>query len=182
MTDTIETGRRRCRCGKGEVVDYRETPDHGWASGQWKREYSRIECPECEAKYLLSGNGFVLRSDWEARDREQRAVWEKELDFLKSPPVAALFERLAMRLDEQPSMAAAHRLLSHHGLTLESLATFRKKWSGGEDWVRRHGGSYLIGRLREIGDITKERQPEIVAEIDRLKALHDAATKQLPVV
>ncbi len=182
MTDTIETGRRLCRCDKGEVVDYRETPDHGWASGQWKREYSRIECPECDAKYLLSGKGFVLRSDWEARDREQRAVWEKEREFLKSPPVAAVFERLAKRMDEQPSVAAIHRLLSHHGLTHESLNTFRKKWSGGEDWARWHGDSYLLGRLREIGAISKEKHPEIVAEMDRLKALHDAAKRQLPLL
>jgi hypothetical protein len=181
MTDTIETGRRACRCGKGEVVDYEEGPDHLWPSGQWRR-YSRIECPECDAKYRLSGNGFVLRSDWEARDQEQRAVWEKELEFLKSPPVAAVFERLAKRLNEQPSVAAAHRLLSRHGLTHESLNTFRKRWSGGEEWVRRHGDSYLLGRLREIGAMNKEKHPAIIAEMDRLKALHDSAMRELPLV
>jgi hypothetical protein len=182
MTDTIETGRRPCRCGKGEVVNYLETPDHGWASGQWRHEYSRIDCPQCDAKYLLSGEGFVLRSDWESRDREQREVRGKELELLKSPPVAAVFERLAKRLDEQPSMAAAHRLLSHHGLTHESLNTFRKNWSGGGEWVRRRGDSYLLGRLREIGAIDKEKHREIVAEMDRLKALQDAANRELPLV
>jgi hypothetical protein len=37
-------------------------------------------------------------------------------------------------------------------------------------------------RLREIGAITNEKHPEIVAEMDRLKALHDAANRQLPLV
>jgi hypothetical protein len=182
MTDTIETGRRPCPCGKGEIVDFRETPDHGWSSGQWVRGYSRVECPDCDAMYLVSGDGFILRSDYEARELERRAVWEQEKVLINSAPVVKIFERLALRIDQEPSVAAAHRLLSQHGLTSDTINTFRRKWRGGEDWIKRHGGSYLLKKLREIGALTKEKHAEIISEMERLKALREIADRPLPLV
>jgi hypothetical protein len=181
MTDTIETGRRPCPCGNGEVVDYRETPDHGWSSGQWVSNYSRIECNECDRRYLVHHSGYVLRGDYEAREAAKRAVWEEEQQFLKSADVERIFDRLAQLLDDQPSIAARYRFLYQLELTPASESGFRKRWDGGASWASANRSVYTLRKLINVGAIKREKYPWLVNEVERFKQLDAANEMPLPV-
>jgi hypothetical protein len=180
MTDTVELGRRPCPCGKAEIVEYRETPDHGWSSDQWVRNYDVIECPECASTYLMHGSGFILRGDYEAREQERQAAWKQKQSFLTSPGVLQIFERLSERLDREQSVAAVYRLLNKCGLVIVSENTFRRYWSGGADWIKKNSGTHLSKKLIEIGALKPEKHGGVIDELERLAKLDEANERPLP--
>jgi hypothetical protein len=167
-----ELSRRPCPCGKAEIVEYCEPPDHLWPSSQW-HHYSVIECPECDAAYLIRGSTLIRRSDYEAQEQQRRAAWEQEQSFLTSPDVVKIFHRLAERLDQEPSVAAVYRLLRERELLGARVSenTFRRHWRGGADWIRMNGSTCLLRKLIEIGSLKPEQYPDVVRELERLSRL-----------
>jgi hypothetical protein len=120
-TDVSERGRGRCPCGTGEIVVYLETPDHGWASGQWQRWWGEIKSSTCDEEFVVRTKGgvrLVRRSDLDERERRIEE-WRRECNLvIETAAVQNLFMKLVNGLNAQPSIAAVWRCLSAWGLTV----------------------------------------------------------------
>lgn len=80
-----------------------------------------------------------------------------------------LLNDLGTFLDSRASVAAAcHRLLHEHDLLYESCATFRKRWTGGDDWVRSH---VHVSDLDEVLELLGRKDPTISHHLSELAAL-----------
>ena len=130
--DCDEIGRSSCPCGEGEIVVGHCTPDHMWARASQSIFRNSLICTKCEQTYVFfsrdpgSKATLVLREDDE-RIRDAESAWHKTvLDIENSEIFQELTTSLAHVLFEQPSAAAAHRLLRRASLTNDSLYQYRK--------------------------------------------------------
>ena len=120
-TDRIEEAQGPCPCGRGEIIVYRCTRDHPFATGaHWWQ--SNITCATCKDKYALEDDdpgkrpALVLRADILARERKREAWYERRQALMAAPDVAALLQQFVHRLHAEPSTVAKYRLLRKHGL------------------------------------------------------------------
>ena len=181
-TDRIEAYRGPCVCGTGEVKINFCTPDHPWPT-QSKWFETSLTCGSCRVEYdLVEQNKqfvFVRKSDV----KEQQALWSeysrRSDDLLKAAGTRKLLDDLEALLDRQPSMAACHRLLREHNLVYESYATFRKRWSGGGDWVRSH---VRTSNLDKVLELLGQKDPTISNELSELETLWMQYKAPLPIV
>jgi hypothetical protein len=179
-TDVSEIARQSCPCGGGEIVVYLETPDHGWSSGQWQRQWGEIRCGACANEFVVQTSGrikLVRRSDLEAQ-RQKAEKWTTECDLvLQSEGAVSLFKRLIARLQSEPSIASVWRLLSEHQLTRYSESAFRKHWRGAEDWVTENKSIFLLERI-----LASMQEPDagLMAEVQRLNHLASAKNEPVP--
>lgn len=161
-----------CICGKGTLeIDYC-TPDHSWtvATSEWYETH--ISCSDCHATYELQqfGKTFYLIAKTElakieAKKQELYATAEKLRDEAEAK---GLMKALARLLDTQSSLAAAHRLLSAAGLENGSVATFRKRWSGGTIWARDHISGYNVDKVLKLLDIKDAGLESVIAHLKQL--------------
>ena len=181
-TDVSERGRGPCPCGAGEIVVYLETPDHGWASGQWQRWWGEIRCATCDKEFVVRTKGgvsLVRRGDAEAHQRKM-TEWSQQCDLLmESVAVKNLFEKLVDRLKSEHSIAAVWRRLSTYGLTNYTESTFRRHWRGAEDWVREYQSISLLERMLSA---MKDPDPALVTEAQRLADLKTETDAPLPAI
>ena len=130
--DCDEIGRSSCPCGEGEIVVEHCTPDHMWARASQSIFRNSLICTKCELTYVFfsrdpgSKARLVLKEDDE-RIGDAQSAWHKTLlDIQNSEIFQELTASLAHVLSEQPSAAAAHRLLRRARLTNDSLYQYRK--------------------------------------------------------
>jgi hypothetical protein len=166
-----------CPCGSGEIeIDFC-TPDHPWATkSNWFEP--RISCEQCAKKYTFEeqDNQYGLVDKREIKERENRyeAYRAAKSDLLSSPQAKKALSGFIKLLDGQPSMAAAHRLLSAQGLVHGSYGTFIKRWNGAEAWVQSniHLHAEHLDRLTEILGMKDEYISTAVSDLKRLWELY----------
>ena len=169
--DWIEAYKGPCACGAGEVTISFCTPDHPWLTKS-KGFKTSITCGSCRAKYdLIEQNHkfvFVRKSDVKQQQALWSAYWQRSEGLLKTVEIRELLSDLGTFLDNQPSVAACHHLLHEHDLVYESCATFRKRWTGGDGWVR----SYIhASDLGEVLELLGRKDPTISHQLSELEAL-----------
>ena len=169
--DRIEPYRGPCACGAGEVTIDFGTPDHPWLA-KLKGFKTSITCGSCRSKYdLIEQNNqfvFVRKSDVKQQQALWSEYWQRSEGLLKTVEIRELLSDLGAFLDNQPSVAACHHLLHEHDLVYESSATFRKRWTGGDDWVRSH---IHASDLREVLELLGKKDPRISDQLSDLEAL-----------
>lgn len=171
-----------CRCGKGTVqFDYCQ-PDHGWAQSHWY-EHS-ISCKACDGIYViqrrLEGFFYVEKTELTKLRALSDEAFKRANALMKHPKVKALWKEAAELLDNQPSVAAVHRLLNNQGFSTNSLATFRKHWRGGNIWLDQHVSQYSIDKLYSLMGVEDPQIFKEAAAIDQLLAASRAAPPHLP--
>jgi hypothetical protein len=167
----FEPYRGPCVCGAGEVtIDFGAT-DHPWLTKS-KGFKTSITCGSCRAKYALIEQNhkfvFVRKSDVEQQQTLWSEYWQRSEALLNASETRDLLNDLGIFLDSQPSAAACHRLLHEHDLLYESCATFRKRWTGGGDWVRSH---VHASDLDEVLELLGKKDPRIADQLSELEAL-----------
>jgi hypothetical protein len=169
--DRIEAYRGPCACGAGEVTISFCTPDHPWLTASNGFETS-VTCSTCRSKYdVIEQNDqfvFVRKSDVKQQQALWSEYWRRSEGLLKAAETRELLNNLGTFLDSQPSMAACHHLLHEHDLLYESCATFRKRWTGGGDWVRSHVHASDLG---EVLELLGRKDPTISHQLSELAAL-----------
>jgi hypothetical protein len=169
--DRIEAYRGPCACGAGEVTISFGTPDHPWLTKS-KGFKTSITCGRCRSKYdLIEQNHefvFVRKSDVKQQHALWSEYWQRSEGLLKAADTRELLNNLGAFLDRQPSLAACHRLLHERDLVYESCATFRKRWTGGSDWVRSHIHASDLG---EVLALLGRKDPTISHQLSELEAL-----------
>jgi hypothetical protein len=124
-----------CICGAGQFLIVASAPDHPWGGAASYR--TEIRCGECVKSYRIQKDGTVVRIiDAENSARAQATLDIAVRRFMSSDTVTALLSRLATYLDQKPSVAAVYRSLDGYQLAGYSLGHFRKRWQGGQRWVR----------------------------------------------
>jgi len=177
-TDRTEYHREACPCGGGHLVIEWHEPDHSYqtSSGNWAYF---IKCETCDRAYVLtSQDGSVIlvrRADVEQRralEREGRDLCEK---IMRSPHARLLRQELEKLLDEQRSMAAAHRVLTESGVIYAySIARFR-------DRVRHDGYGCVVDdelwaeKLPCVAALIGRDTAPIDVDLRRVKELRNAA-------
>ena len=167
----FEPYRGPCACGAGEVTIDFCTTDHPWLTKSRGFKTS-ITCGSCRSKYdLIEQNNqfvFVRKSDVKQQQVLWSEYWQRSEDLLNAAETRELLNELGTFLDRQPSAAACHRLLHEHDLAYESCATFRKRWTGGDDWVRSH---IHASDLREVLELLGKKDLTISHRLSELETL-----------
>lgn len=71
-------------------------------------------------------------------------------------------------LEQQPSMAAIHRLLSREGLESSSISAFRRNWRGANKWVEIN---IYFSKLKTIMKLVNN-EDEILKELDEIENIY----------
>lgn len=181
-TDSSDVYHGPCPCGMGEVNITFCTPDHPWPT-QSKWFETSISCEACSKKYLLveQGKHFVFAHTLDQSRREEYwHEYSRRADaMLTWPESVALLHELADVLENQKSVAACHRLLSAHQLDYYSISTFRKKWSGGSDWIKNN---IRASNLKNVMKLLGRNLKKIEDETKALEGLYEKYKKPLPIV
>lgn len=125
--DRFEHHRQPCPCGGGSlVVEWTEHDTYG-SSGMWE---TSVDCPTCSEEVTLAmQDGHVILVELrEVKRRRELSdeAWRIDREIRNSPHGRELLRELGALLDRQPSVAAAHRVLSGADLTSRSIGSFRK--------------------------------------------------------
>ena len=170
-TDRIEEAQGPCPCGRGEIIVYRCTRDHPFATGaHWWQ--SNITCATCKDKYALEDDdpgkrpALVLRADILARERKREAWYERRQALMAAPDVAALLQQFVHRLHAEPSTVAKYRLLRKHGLIDSSQGTFTKAFAGSAIYANSLSPSDLPKVMSVLGHVD-------LTIINRMRALEE---------
>lgn len=182
-TEQHEVYRGPCHCGSGQVVINHCMPDHPWVrvtSGWFE---TSISCESCQSKFELveQNNNIVVvnKSDIKAKE-ELRSEWHKRGNNLMAwPDVQKLLKQFEALLNDQPSMAACHRLLKANNFLFETVGTFRKKWQGAEDWIKKNIRPSSLDKLMVL---LNQNNQEISQEIMELNSLWEKIQEPFPIV
>ena len=148
-----------CPCGNGAIAVTRSEPDHGYVRPNQIGYAAKIKCRQCSESYEIRDGDYgrfpwlVLRSEADRQRAARAKLAALEAEVKDSDATARLRARIVVEVDGQPSMAAAHRVLTRFGLAPEAVWTYRKQPYGGEEAVRRAGSSGFarIGSMPEMG-------------------------------
>lgn len=180
-TDRMEVHKGPCICGAGEVKINFCTPDHPWPTKSKWFETS-VSCKNCNDNYgLIEQNNrfvFVKKSDVKFREDLWSEYSSRSDKLLMWPQTEKILKRLELLLDNQPSMAACHRLLSVYRLYNGSVSTFRKKWNGAAEWIRSNVRVYNLESVMRLLEIEDNK---ISQELSDLKILWDKHQRPLPI-
>ena len=181
-SDCTEAYRGPCICGSGEVVIEFCTPDHPWPTKTKWFNHS-VTCSRCRSEYHLieqdSKFVFVRKSDVQEREALRDEYSRRCDDFLTWPETKEVLEQLETLLDDQPSIAACHRLLRSCKLTSESYSSFCRKWNGAAEWIENNVRVYNLGKVLELLDKHVSR---IANEMVQLEKLREEQGESLPYI
>jgi hypothetical protein len=135
MTTGSDTFTRPCPCGAGAVVTSIAAPAQGPIGGHSVRRAHRIDCAECDRRYVVDGNTLVGRDDLAAY-RASGEAWRTAFEALTASP-AALEARvgLAALLGSCRTKSAAHDYLTRGGLTDEPYGSFINSYPGANEYA-----------------------------------------------
>ena len=179
-TDRTTEYEGSCKCGSGLFrIDYC-TPSHGWPTSTPYWYEAHIDCSNCAKKYDLiqQDQVFILVEQSETRECEHLRNEAQSLatKLMESPEVQNLLAKFIDFLEDEPSMAAVHRLLKKAGLEYYSVGTFRKHWLDAKNWVERNISDR---QLPEVMAILSHHDKTISERIQRIEALREQADKPL---
>ena len=172
-----------CLCGNGTfTVDYCN-PDHGWpTSTPFWHEYS-INCKDCLKKYELIEQGHFIVIVEKLQIAKQQGLtnqWhEHHKALMASPNVKKILASFSCLLNSLGSIAAIFRFLSVARLEDQSLGTFRKKWTGAENWVNRNVSPHDLATVQTLLNLHDEY---VNSEVEKLNDLWEATKEQLQYV
>lgn len=170
-----------CPCGQGTVeVDFC-SPDHGWPTSTPFWREAVIQCSDCSKKYVVEDRDgsfvFVKRAEIDKREALSKKAYAIGSALLKGPKASRLIDLFIALLEKQPSMAAAHRLLTGAGLEHSSVATFRREWHGAKAWVNSHVSA---SDLAEVMGLLGVKDQEIQITLLQIEELMEAASVRAP--
>jgi hypothetical protein len=135
MTTGSDTFSRPCPCGAGAVVTSIVAPAQGPIGSYTVRRLHRIDCAECERRYVVDGNSLVGRDDLAAY-RASGEAWRTAFEALtQSPAAVEARAALAALLGTCRTKSAAHDYLTRGGLTDEPYGTFINTYPGAKDYA-----------------------------------------------
>ncbi len=162
-----------CPCGSAEIEVEFCVPDHPWPTkSKWFE--SRITCSKCAARYALQEQnnqyGLIDKTEIKKKEKRYEAYKAAQADLLRSQQAKEVIRRFVSLLDNQPSVAATHRLLASHNLIYESYATFLRRWQGPEPWVQGQIGisPHSLAQLAEMLGLEDDYITNAVSELIRL--------------
>jgi hypothetical protein len=169
-----------CICGKGIfAVDYCN-PDHGWPTSTPFWYESSIRCQDCNKLYELieQEKAIVVVEHKEiARQKKVMEQWHQLRDeIMQRSDVKEILMSFVTLLRRLGTMAATHRLLKGANLDYYSLATFRKNWSGPEQWAARNLSPNNLKTVMGLLGITND---QVLKEVTKLDDLWEAANAPL---
>lgn len=172
-----------CPCKRGKIHARAESPDHPWAKDhQTKTEYT-WQCERCASDYLIlpdyRSHLVVRRTEHEAREVARKAHREAEGQLMASAAFRQTAEEFARLLDQQRYVTDVYRLASRASMTTGAIGSFRKEWTSGTDWVRRHFHTYQI---RRVLDILGQSPDRFGSELERVEQLGNAVPAVIPVL
>ncbi len=162
-----------CICGKGKFrIDFCNK-DHGWpVSTPFWYEFD-IQCKSCSQLYKLEqqDNSIVIVEKKEIEKRQQLAEeyykrWQK---LRMTSAVQKIIIDFVSILEQQPSMAAIHRLLSREGLESSSISAFRRNWRGANKWVE---SNIYFSKLKTIMKLVNNEDEIILKELDEIENIY----------
>jgi len=176
-TDVI-TYEAACICGKGTVDITQSSPDHFYAKPEQTSYDCRFLCADCDAKYVFDGARAYRRSEVLAK-REAEAAWNKARDELnKNPAVQEVIRALAKHFDGMRYMTSRFEAANRCGLNHYALATFRKRWKNGTDYLR--SGVYPTMLSRVLVELRRDPH-QLDGEVAKVDALYRAIPSANPV-
>ncbi len=171
-----------CLCGKGTINVETESPDHPWARESQTSWMGSLLCDVCAETYVVVNDYYssrpflALKADVEARDnaRAEHSILSEK--FRNHPLAKSIEPALIDEIDtaRAKSMAAAHRVLEKYKLTYESLASYRKRPTTGEETVAAARGDTLASIGETLG-ATDEHRAAFKKVRMKLDQLQDAA-------
>ena len=172
-----------CLCGNGTfAVDYCN-PDHGWPTSTPFWHESSINCKDCRKKYELMEQGqfiVVVEQLQIAKQQGLTKQWqEHQKALMASSNVRKILASFSSLLNSQGSIAAIFRFLSAAKLEDQSLGTFRKKWTGVENWVTRNVSPRNLETIQELLEVNDEY---VNSEVEKLSKLWEASQTLLPYI
>jgi len=121
----------------------------------------------------------VRKSDVEKREARRDEYSKRCNDLLTWPETEKVLGQLETLLDDQPSIAACHRLLHKSALTSESYSSFCRKWNGADEWIEDNVHLYNLGKIIDLLD---KHIPLLVDEMEQLEKLRKEQDEFIPYV
>lgn len=184
--DCSPEGEGPCPCGKGVISVERCTPDHPWARESQTTYPASMKCTECEKTFVLAPSDhavekrsrLVVRADYEKQKVLETMAFEAMRTADKLPAAENVRAAAAALLDAEPSMAARHRLLSSNRIHVPAIASFRRSYRNGADWMAQPMG-YAMDRLMKM---TGVHDDEIAALYEEAHKLHEQSKTPVPTI
>ena len=162
-----------CSCGKGKYEIDHCTPEPDWTLGKNEWYEASVHCPSCSEHYEISrfGQRFFLVpvAEIKAREAKRQQVHEASRALEAAAQEKAIPAALVTHLQQQSSAAARHRFLIGAGMESLSLPTFRKRWSGAQDWVRNHFSGDTVAHALKALKIVDLELSASVAKLEMLR-------------
>lgn len=168
-----------CVCGNGVFEVYYCSPDHGWSTSTPFWYESSIRCQDCNKVYeLVEQEKSIVVVERKEIDKQNKLMEQWHClrnEIMQSSIVKEILKSFIGLLKQQVTMAATHRLLTGANLDCYSIATFRKKWQGPEQWVSRNLSPHNLKTVMELLGIKNDQIFEEVARLDKLWEAANAA-------
>lgn len=177
-TDDVVEREQPCLCGKGTLHTTVTSPDHPWVRDHQITYTYELRCEDCAAKFVIDDDRLVDRDIWTQAQTAKQAASAAEREFVASAAVAELKEKFVSYLNDLGSVAAIYRCLNQSGLEAHSIATFRKRWRGPENWIN---GYFSTHHVEQIIALLNKREGPLAARLAGLKVMR-AAIPSVPTV
>jgi hypothetical protein len=142
-----------CACGAGTLEIECCSSDNGYrVYPDFYETY--VKCAECRRIYDIEqvGKAFHLvhRSEIEQIASKKEEYWVEAAKLGDEARQKGIISGFAKMLDSQGSVAAVHRILKRSGLERGSVATFRKYWRNGSDYLGTNGSGQDIPKILTV--------------------------------
>lgn len=135
-----------------------------------------MTCPDCRAIYGIEqvGKAFHLvhKSELAQIAKKNDEYWAEEAKLGEEARQKGIISDFAKMLDSQGSAAAVHRIVKKIGIEHNAIATFRKRWTNGSDYLRINGSGRNVPKILAV---LKTDDATVIAAAAKLEALGQEA-------
>lgn len=164
-----------CPCGTGTLEIQCCSSDNGYRVYPDSYE-TYVRCPDCREIYSIEqvGKAFHLvhRSEVDQIARKKDEYWAEAAKLGDEARQKGLISDFAQMLDSQVSVAAIHRIVKKMGLEHGAIATFRKRWTNGNNYLRINGTGQNVPKILTV---LKTNDAAMAAAAARLQILGQQA-------
>lgn len=153
VTERMDEYSGACPCGAGTLEIECCSSDNGYRVYQDFYE-SNVKCEKCSKNYCIEqvGKAFhlVCRSELDQIARKKDEYWAEAAKLGDHAHQKGIISGFAKTLDSQGSVAAVHRILKNIGLERGSIATFRKRWTNGNAYLKINGSGQNVPKILTV--------------------------------
>lgn len=164
-----------CPCGTGTLEIVCCSSDNGYRVYPDSYE-TYVSCPNCREIYSIeqAGKAFhlVYKSELDQIARKKDQYWAEAAKLGDEARKKGIISEFAKMLDSQGSVAAVHRILKKSKLEHNAIATFRKRWTNGNNYLISNGSGQNVPKILAVLHTDDEA---IKAAAAKLQALGEEA-------